>query len=548
MRDLLPSFDDFRSIGTTWRLDLVAGITVGIVALPLALAFGVSSGVGATAGLVTAIVAGFVAAVFGGSHVQVSGPTGAMVVVLAPVVATHGPGSVALIAILAGLILLVAAMFGLGRSVDVIPWPVIEGFGLGIAIIIGAQQLPAALGTTSTVGRNAVVAASESIGDPGSHWPWALGTVSLVVVVMAGSRAISPRLPGSLLAVAVTTVLAQAGGAPLPTIGALPHALPPPSVPAAGWDSMQTLGTAALAVAALAAIESLLSAKVAGTLADVGRLQPDRELVGQGLASIAAGLFGGMPATGAIARTAVNISAGGRSRLAAITHAAMLLLVVYTLAGLVSRIPLAALAGVLLVVAARMVDLRAARALLRSGRSTALIYVLTATVTVAFDLVNAVIIGVVVAAFFALRQFAADSRARREPLPGRAEPGDERIALFTLNGSMFFAAADRVLDEVLSVGGLQVAILRMSQVTMLDATGARRLGELVTALERRGVTVLIKGMRDQDMRLASTVGVIGSLRHHRHLFTELEPAIAHARSHIRRQLDESQQTPSDQPA
>lgn len=516
----------------TITTEVTAGVTVGIVALPLALAFGAASGVGPAAGLVTAIVAGIVAGICGGSNVQVSGPTGAMVVVLAPIVAEHGVRSVAIVAAMAGIILVIAGLLRFGRVVGFVPWPVIEGFTLGIAVIIAAQQIPSAVDAHGEVGANAVLEAIRAISHPGPEFAWTLAAVATVVVVMVGARAISARLPDSLLAVAVVTTAAVVLGAPIESIGALPDSLPTPSLPAVDDAAMVVnLVPAALAVAALAAIESLLSARVASTMADVGRLDADRELVGQGLASLASGAFGGMPATGAIARTAVNVSAGGRTRLATVVHAGVLVVVVYLLSGLVAQIPLAALAGVLIVVATRMVDLDAAKALLRANRSTALVFTLTAIVTVAFDLIDAVAIGIVVVAFFALRQLAADSGVRRDALPGEPHDHDERIALLTINGPVFFGAAERLHDQALDVDGADVVILRLSQLTMLDATGARSLAELITTLERRGVTVLVKGVRDEDRRLLERTGALGRPDHQ---FDDLGAAVAAARATVRR--------------
>lgn len=538
VRQLLPSRDDLTPMRTSWRTDITAGLTVGIVALPLALAFGVSSGVGAAAGLVTAVVAGFVAAIFGGSHIQVSGPTGAMAVILAPIVARYGASSVALVAIMSGIILIVAAFIGLGRAVSFIPWPVIEGFTAGIACIIFFQQVPAFVDSDAQVGMNAAHAAwntvTERVSAPSAGMVWSIATVAAVAIIMTGARRVHKSIPGSLIAVVLATTVAETAHAPLARIHSLPTSLSAPGAPPVSLEALNALLGAALAVAALAGIESLLSIRVAATMSDTGNPQPNRELFGQGLASIASGFFGGMPATGAIARTAVNVNAGARSRLAAIVHALLLLAVVYLVAPAVALIPLAALSGVLMVVAVRMIDLHAARAILTSTRSGAFIYVLTACVTVAFDLIEAVQIGVLVAAFFALRSLAQSSGARREPLPGPAHDGDERIALFRLDGSVFFGAADRVLEEILGATGVEVVIIRMSQVTMLDATGARKLSELVTVLERRGITALIKGIQDEHLRLATSTGIIDSLRHSRHLFGDLDAAVEHARSHISR--------------
>lgn len=535
VRSLLPSAVDYREAPRSWRPDLLAGLTVGIVALPLALAFGVSSGAGAESGLVTAIIAGVVAAVFGGSHVQVSGPTGAMVVVLAPIIAAHGAGALALVCLLSGLIVLAAGALRLGRTVSYIPWPVIEGFTLGIAVIIFLQQVPTATGGDPGDSTNAAVAAVHSVLS--ASWPkagWSLALVAVVVLVMLASMRIHARFPGSLAAIGIASVLAALLGIRVDVIGALPAGLPTPVLPALDPAALAALTGPAVAVAALAAIESLLSARVASTIADTGPYDADRELVGQGLASIASGLFGGMPATGAIARTAVNVRSGARTRVAAITHGLLLLVVVLVGSAVVSRIPLAALAGVLMVTACRMVAPRTVRTILGASRSDAIVFLLTAVVTVSVDLIYAVVIGLLVAGFFALRQLARTSGVHREELPGPARAGDERIAVFRLEGALFFGAAERALERVASAGGVEVVILRMSQLQLLDATGAQVITELIGALERRGITVLIKGIRPDHVGLAERVGVISSLRHRNHLFDELDAATAHARSHIAR--------------
>ncbi|WP_293780860.1 SulP family inorganic anion transporter [uncultured Aeromicrobium sp.] len=537
MRSLLPSLADLRPVRDSWNTDIVAGVTVGIVALPLALAFGASAGLGPAAGLVTAIVAGFLAAVFGGSNVQVSGPTGAMVVVLAPVVATHGTGAVTVVAILGGLLVVAGGFLRLGRFIAMVPWPVIEGFTFGIAIVIALQQVPALLGvhdlkgtTTLEVAWNAV---ERSTWDQASITLLVAGLVAAVMVLIQWR---APRMPASLIAIVTVTLLTEFAGLDAPRIGALPDTLPLPSLPEIDTATLRELLGPAVAVALLAAIESLLSAKVAAGLADTGDLNPDRELVGQGIASIGSGLFGGMPATGAIARTAVNVTAGARSRLAAAVHALVLLLIVTTASGLVGKIPLAALAGVLLVVCARMVDREAAVMLARVSRSALLVFTITAIVTVVFDLIVAIQIGIAIAAVLVLRSLASTTHAEREPLPGDPQPGDERIALFRLDGSAFFGAADKLADQIAATRDIDVVILRMSHLTMLDTTGARRLAELITTLERRGVTVIVKGLQERHRSLASGIGVLDALRHRAHAVDDLETAIEHARSHVRRRV------------
>ncbi|MCH8559221.1 SulP family inorganic anion transporter [Nesterenkonia sp. DZ6] len=542
IRALLPRRGDYTEVPRTWKGDLVAGVTVGIVALPLALAFGVSSGAGAASGLITAVVAGFVAAVFGGSNVQVSGPTGAMVVVLGPVIASQGVVALAVVTVLAGLMVIAAGALKLGRVVSFLPWPVIEGFTLGIAVIIFLQQVPAAFGVLAGPSANAAVSAAQSLATvPWQEIAAPVGLVVLVAVIMIGAPRIHPQMPGSILAIIAATVLATMLDLPTARIGALPDSLPAPVLPAFDGATLIALAAPAATIAALAAIESLLSARVATSISDTGPYDADRELVGQGLASVASGFFGGMPATGAIARTAVNIRSGARTRLAAIIHAAVLLGVVYLATGPVSQIPLAALAGVLMVTAVRMVSTATVRAIVGSTRADTLVFLVTAVITVSLDLIEAVQIGVVIAAFFALRSMVATSGVHREVIPGPAHSGDAHIAVFRLDGALFFGAAERVLEKVTEIQNVDVVIIRMSQLQVLDATGARVVSEMITALERRGITVLVKGIQERHLALVTRVGVLESLRHHKHLFAELGPAVEHARSHVNR----SRETRSD---
>jgi SulP family sulfate permease len=499
LKSLLPGRADYSALPRTWKSDLLAGLTVGIVALPLALAFGVSSGVGAEAGLITAVVAGFIAAVFGGSNVQVSGPTGAMVVVLAPIVAAHGAGSVIIVGLMAGVIVLMLGLFRLGRSVSFIPWPVIEGFTLGIAIIIFVQQIPAAVGSPEFVestnavisGINAIVAANVDLA------LWSLAAVLIVALIMVVTPKFIPVVPGSIIAIILITVVAELTGSPLVRIGELPNSLGLPAFPDLAGVNLGELIVPAFAVAALAAIESLLSARVAASMANTGVFNPDRELFGQGLASVGSALFGGMPATGAIARTAVNVRSGGKTRMASIVHAVVLLGVVYLATGPVSRIPLAALAGVLMVTAVRMVPSKAAWKILRSTKHDALIFIATAVITVALDLIEAVVLGIVVTVLFSIRALIMRGKVRQVELPGPAAAGDERIALFRIEGALYFGVADKIHEEVTTHPDVTVVIIQLSGVQFLDATGAQILAEIVMQLERDGKTAIIKGIPEQ---------------------------------------------------
>jgi SulP family sulfate permease len=543
LRQLLPSRADYAGAAKTWRADALAGVTVGVVAVPLALAFGVTTGLGAAAGLVTAVIAGLVAAVFGGSHLQVSGPTGAMTVVLVPVVSRFGAEGVYAVAILAGIVLVVMGAAGFGRAVAYIPWPVVEGFTLGIAVIIFLQQVPLALAVDRPEGESTVAIAVRAVAAIDDQVTVRAALLVLgVVALMVGLPRLRRTIPASLAAVVLATVVAELFDLGVPRIGEIPSSLAAPRLPDIGLGQVADLMSPAVAVAALAAIESLLCAKVADGMADTRPHHPDRELFGQGLGNVAVGLFGGMPSTGAIARTAVNVRAGGRTRLAAIVHSLLLLGVVYLGASLVARIPLAALAGVLMFTAWRMVERHRVLAVLRSTRSDAVVLVLTALATVVFDLVVAVEIGVAVAALLALRQVARTTQLYAESVPDHVEVDEDtersllhdHIAVLRLSGSLFFGAAQWFLDELTAVTDVKVVILRFGTVQVLDATGANVLGEIVADMEERGMTVLFCSLRPEHVRLLSVVGAMASLADERHAFPTLDEAIAHAQVHVRR--------------
>lgn len=530
LRELLPSARDYSDVRRTWRVDILAGVTVGVVALPLALAFGVSSGVGAEAGLITAVVAGIVGAIFGRSPVQVSGPTGAMVVVLLPLVAQHGSGSVVVVTVAAGVVLLVASVLKFGRLIGFIPWPVIEGFTAGIGVIIFLQQLPAALAVTASTNTNTLFATVDVVGRwaSGGDALQSLLVVGVVVVIMMGLPRLTTTIPASIVAIVIATALTMWGNFTTATIGTLPNSLPSPEFPAMDANVLMALAPSVLAVAALAAIESLLSARVASTLSGNTAYQPDRELIGQGLASVIAGLFGGMPATGAIARTAVNVKSGARTRLASITHGIVLLAVIYWGTTLVADIPVAALAGVLMVTAIRMIPVRAAKDIFRSTRSDAIVFIATAVVTISFDLIEAVAIGILATAFFALRSMVASSGIHREEIPAPHTELDQHVALFRLDGALFFGAAESMLSRLSTIDNVRVVVLRMAGLQYLDATGAHVLVDISTALENRGIHVILKGIRLEHRGLISRMGLPDSVD----VVETLDEALALARAKV----------------
>lgn len=545
VRSLLPARADFVAMGKNPRRDLLAGLTVAIVALPLALGFGVSSGLGAEAGLATAVVAGALAALFGGSNLQVSGPTGAMTVVLVPIVAQYGPGGVLTVGLMAGVMLIVLALLKAGRYMRYIPAPVVEGFTLGIACVIGLQQIPGALGVAKPEGDKILVVTWKAVEAFVSAPNWTAVTLATAVaaIMLLGSRW-RPTVPFSVVAVAAATLACQLlpldAAAP---IGDLPSGLPAPSLGFLDLSALGSLLAPALAVAALAALESLLSATVADGMTVGQRHDPDKELFGQGIANLAAPLFGGVPATAAIARTAVNVRTGAGSRLAALTHAAVLAVIVFAAAPLVSRIPLAALAGVLLATAVRMVEVGALRAMTRATRSDAFVLVTTAVATLALDLVYAVVIGLAVAGALALRAVAAQARLDqvdfRADLPGEHSEEEhallaEHIVAYRIDGPLFFAGAHRFLLELAEVADVRVVILRMSRVSTMDATGALVLKDAVEKLNRRGIAVMTSGIRPGQRRALDSVGALDLLRLEGREYATTPEAIAGARAHLHR--------------
>ncbi|WP_131746829.1 SulP family inorganic anion transporter [Frankia sp. Cppng1_Ct_nod] len=539
VRPLLPTRTDFTPMRRQPRRDLLAGVTVAIVALPLALGFGISSGLGAAAGLATAVIAGTLAALFGGSNLQVSGPTGAMTVVLVPIVHQYGRSGVLTVGLLAGVLLIALAVAGAGRYMRYVPAPVVEGFTLGIACVIALQQVPAALGVPTPKGDKVVGVALRAVEEFARHPRWAaVGVAAGVAAVMLVGARRRPTIPFSLLGVAFVTVLAEAVHLDVRRIGSLPAALPAPTLGFLDPSMLISLLTPAVAVAALAALESLLSAAVADAMSVNQQHDPDRELFGQGLANLAVPLFGGVPATAAIARTAVNVRAGAYSRLAALTHAVVLAVVVLVAAPLVARIPLAALAGVLLATATRMVEVGSVRAMARATRGDGVVLALTAIATLALDLVMAVILGLAVTAVLALRSVAMNARlvevSLTEDLPGDHR-GEERALLaehiiaYRLDGPLFFAAAHRFLLELTGTADVSVIILRMSRVTTIDATGALVLRDAIEKLEHRKITVLVSGIRTDHHRPLDALGVITRLRHDGRVFATTPEAIAFAR-------------------
>ena len=394
-----PSSKEFSRTRKDLTADLIAGITVAIVALPLAIGFGITSGMSAAAGLTTAIIAGFFAALFGGSKYQVSGPTGAMTVILIPVIQKYGPAAIPALGVMAGAMVVLMAIFKLGAIINRVPWAVVEGFTVGIALVISLQQIPLALGIAKGEGDKSIPVAWHTI-----HNAINLGinkTSLLVVILTLVIKFNFPRLvknfpfhiPASFVSLLLVTIIVKAASIDVTTIGTIPRSIG--SYQAPTFADLNNLIIPALWIALLAAVESLLSARVADGMAhEEKHFEPNRELFGQGIATFAASLMGGMPATGAIARTSVNVRSHAKSRMASIFHAVVLLLIALIAAPLVSYIPTAAIAGVLLGTSYRILNPTSIVESLRTTKPEAATLVVTAISVLAIDLIWGMAIGI----------------------------------------------------------------------------------------------------------------------------------------------------------
>jgi SulP family sulfate permease len=421
----MPTKADWRDAKRAPIKDLVAGITVAIVALPLALAFGIASGLGAEAGITTAIIAGTLAAIFGGSRLQVSGPTGAMTVVLVPIVHQFGINGVLMVGLMAGIILIVAAFAKIGEHIHRLPTSLIEGFTAGIAVVITLQQFPFIFGVSASESEKVWAGAYDVFLRGLSQFQIAPVMISVIVcaVILLGTKRWS-NVPFALFAVVVSALAVKLSGIEIETIGELPARIGHFDLAFTNTDSLLALMPSAFAVAALAALESLLSAKVADKMrGGVEKHDSNRELFGQGIANLVVPFFGGVPATAALARTAVNVRSHAQSKLAALSHSIILALVVLIFAPLVGHIPLAALAGVLLATTARMIKPRELLELAKETRLDALVLVCTFLATIAIDLISAVIIGLALSLILRKTRFAQIDR-RYPPVDQKETLGD----------------------------------------------------------------------------------------------------------------------------
>ncbi len=510
----------------TFTADLVAGVTVGLVALPLAMAFAISSGMTPQAGIYCAVVTGFLISALGGSMVQIGGPTGAFVVVVSGIVAQHGVDGLFMCTMMAGVLLVVMGLTGTGTAVRFIPRPVVTGFTSGIAVVIASTQLQDFTG---------IVLASPAPGDLigrmrvlGSHLDavssptLALGA-GVVATVVVWNRLV-PRVPGYIVALFGGTIVAAAAGLPVQTIGSrfggIPAGLPALHVPAFRPDLVLTLLSPTLTVAMLGAIESLMSAVVADRMSGT-RHNSNVELFAQGIANIASPIFGGLPATGAIARTATNVRSGARTPVAGVVHALTLLVILLVAAPLAAAIPMAVLAGILLVVSYNMGEWHEIPELWKQGWTDRLVWLVSFALTVVADLTVAVEAGMILAALLFIRRVATTTtvtpvtqdyieRGRVHALQGRRIP--DYVTVYRIHGPFLFGATDKLTDLVPVISTMKpIVILRLRNMTAIDATGLRAIQDFADALRRSGRTLLLCGALPQPASL------IAEAEFHRHV-------------------------------
>ena len=495
--------------------DLLAGLTVGLVALPLAMAFGIASGVTPQAGLYTAIVAGALISALGGSRMQIGGPTGAFVVIVAGVVAKFGVSGLALVTMMAGVMLIIMGLTGLGSAVKFIPRPVTIGFTNGIALLIASTQIKDFLGLKTGDVPSAFLPRMTVLMQSMGTISWGAVAVSLatLAVIILLPR-FTKRIPGSILAMLGCTLAVALLGLPLETIGSkfggIPSGFPRISVPAFKLDHVLTLFPSAMTVALLAAVESLLSAVVADSMSGT-KHNSNVELVAQGIANFASPLFGGIPATGAIARTATNIRAGARTPISGIIHAATLLMVLVIAAPLARYIPLATLAAVLFVVAYNMGEWREIGTIVRLSKADIGVWATTFALTVLADLTVAVEVGIVLAALLYIYRISQTTTVEavtqdyiRDGQPHILQ--DKHLPVYVtilrIHGPFLFGTTEKLAEATADLGGFPaVVIVRLRNMTALDATGLHALEVFANRLRKSGRTLLLCGARDQPAQL-----------------------------------------------
>ena len=523
---LISTLKDYNK--KTFMSDVMAGVIVGIVALPLAIAFGIASGVTPEKGIITAIVAGFIISMAGGSKVQIGGPTGAFIVIIYGIIQQYGIQGLTIATLMAGVFLLLFGLLRLGTIIKFIPYPIIVGFTSGIAVTIFTTQIKDLFGLSMTeVPSDFIekwIAYFQSL-DTIDAWSAIIGVVSIIIIAI--TPRFSKKIPGSLIAIILMTLFALIlknvfGIASVETIGdrfAINSELPDAQLPEITWETVKALVSPAFTIAILGAIESLLSATVAdGVIGD--HHDSNTELIGQGLANLATPIFGGIPATGAIARTMTNINNGGRTPVAGIVHAVVLLLIFMFLMPLAKYIPMTCLAGVLVVVSYGMCGWRSFVMLLKNPKSDITVLVITFLLTIIFDLTIAIEVGLVIACLLFMRRMAETTDVKvvldeidpYEDTDLKHENNEHLIIpkgveVYEINGPYFFGAGNRFEEIMANMGDRpKVRIIRMRKVPFVDSTGIHNLSNLCLMSQKEGIQIVLSGVNPKVHKVLEHAG------------------------------------------
>lgn len=512
--EFTPKFFTLLKTGITKKQlskDVLSGIIVGIVALPLAIAFAIASGVSPEKGLITAVIAGIVVSVLGGSRVQIGGPTGAFIVILYAIVQEHGVNGLTIATFMAGFIIMGMGFAKLGNYLKFIPYPLIVGFTSGIALIIFSSQIKDFFGMPVETVPADFVEKWIVYADHFTQVNWIAFVIALsTVLISLFFIRVTAKIPGSIVAIVLSTVAVYYFDLPVETIetkfGEIPNSISLPQFPQIDFAIIKSLIQPAIAIALLGSIESLLSAVVADGMIG-GRHRSNMELVAQGAANIFSGLFGGIPATGAIARTATNIKNGGRTPISGIVHAVVLLLIMLLLAPVAKLIPLSCLAGILVVVAWHMGEWHHFFALFKSNKMDIVVLLTTFTLTVFFDLILAIEIGMILSSFIFMKRMSESTSIKNASnlIDSNESFGDrlfedelteipEDVLLYEINGPLFFGASQKFQEVITDLNQQpKILILRMRNVPFIDATGINRLKEICRQLQLKGTTIIISG-------------------------------------------------------
>lgn len=531
--------------------DVMAGLIVGIVALPLAIAFAIASGVSPEKGLITAIIAGLIISVLGGSRVQIGGPTGAFIVIVYSIVQTHGVNGLTIATFMAGFLIILMGLTRMGNLLKYIPYPLIVGFTSGIAVIILISQVKDFLGLSIEHLPADFIEKGKMLAlHMGEVNGYAVAIALATVLLALHFHRITTKVPGSIIAILLGTAAVHFFSLPVPTIessfGSIPAQISLPSIPHIDYETVRSLIQPALAIALLCGIESLLSAVVSDGMIG-GRHRSNMELVAQGTANIFSAIFGGIPATGAIARTATNVKNGGRTPIAGIVHALVLLLIMLLIAPYAKLIPMACLAGILVVVAYHMSEWRNFISLLKGNRMDVLVLLTTFFLTVVFDLVIAIEVGIVLSSFIFMRrmsgaltvQKAGDGTGTTENGETLFEEELERIpagvVLYEVNGALFFGATQKFQDTLNDLHERpKVLILRMRNVPFIDATGIYRLKEIIRDFDNHHIKTILSGVNDPVKNDLEKAGIYDVLNP-QNILSNISDSIALAQELLRKE-------------